>query len=212
MILGLDFDNTITADPNFWAQFVLLARSNQHRVTIVTNREGPNDDVEAFAKRVGIDVIYAGDEYKAAAAYAAGKHVQVWIDDTPTTIQEVFLLCPDCGTCMQPSDEKLYYLVDYAAKRVLELGPEGHHIFHALSMCGSINIPWGNDWQPTDQMVDAIHALEAATDGPITDVTEPPTPPAVDLVLGESGPVRQRSDWLLPNGCIRAGWTVIGCG
>lgn len=88
MKLALDFDETITRDPLFWAAFIHLARGSKHEVTIVTSRPlshykvtGYNDDIEAFAKEANVPIIYCDGNPK-RMYYKA----DVWIDDTPESI------------------------------------------------------------------------------------------------------------------------------
>jgi len=76
MKIALDYDNTITADPIFWTEFVKLAITHGHSVTVVTSRHPcQSPPVE------GIPVI-------CCAFTAKEKHFQadVWIDDDPAHI------------------------------------------------------------------------------------------------------------------------------
>lgn len=85
MRIGLDFDGTVTADPELWAGFVALAKARGHEVIVTTYRDddGDNADVEKFIKHVDIPVIYTGAKQKAHKAHK----IDVWIDDHPE-------LCP----------------------------------------------------------------------------------------------------------------------
>ena len=85
MNLALDFDDTITLDRYFWGQFINLAKSSGHTVTIVTSRHSvpirDNEDIMMYAKGWGVEVIYTSGEPK-AEYYKA----DVWIDDYPASI------------------------------------------------------------------------------------------------------------------------------
>ena len=84
MIIGLDFDGTITADPVFWAAFVRLLRDHGHDAAITTYRSAGagNEDVEQFASDNQLAVYYTDAQQKATCFKA-----DVWIDDMPE-------LCP----------------------------------------------------------------------------------------------------------------------
>ena len=87
MKIALDYDETYTADPNFWFAFVKLAKLNGHTVTFVTYRyelnEGAslNEDIKKVAKSLDIDVVFTNGKQKAGLFNA-----DIWIDDEPVTI------------------------------------------------------------------------------------------------------------------------------
>jgi hypothetical protein len=95
MDIGLDFDRTLTADPELFLAFAAMARDRGHRVVIVTARgdqqmrSDPSrhwgDEVRAA---VGdLPVVFSGwDDWKANAAKKAGYDIQVWMDDKPNEI------------------------------------------------------------------------------------------------------------------------------
>jgi hypothetical protein len=87
MKIALDFDNTFTADPEFWVQFVGAARSRGHSVTIVTSRHHT-----CPVTLGGIDIVYC-------AFTAKRKHFQadVWIDDSPKHIEHDHVFDPVTG-------------------------------------------------------------------------------------------------------------------
>ena len=83
MRIALDFDDTVTLDPMFWAGFVRLAKRHGHSVTIVTIRheEWDNSDILGFAHDLDIKVVCTNGEQKSI------KHTaEVWIDDSPVMI------------------------------------------------------------------------------------------------------------------------------
>lgn len=83
MKIAIDFDETITEDPDFWSDFINLARRHFHEVTIVTFRrsDGYNDDITNYANDHNINVVYTAGVQKANVFKA-----DVWIDDSPVTI------------------------------------------------------------------------------------------------------------------------------
>ena len=61
LVIALDYDETFTEDVVFWRNFVILAQSSNHSVTLVTYRTNTardnNFDIEADAKFCGIDAV-----------------------------------------------------------------------------------------------------------------------------------------------------------
>lgn len=82
MKIALDYDETFTADPSFWRDFIDRAELNDHEVMIVTYR----DLGLPIQHDIPIKVYYTS--YKAKRKYMEGQGVMidVWIDDSPETI------------------------------------------------------------------------------------------------------------------------------
>jgi len=78
MKIAIDFDRTITTDPELWMSFANAARQRGHEVTIVTSR---SPDLPCFAGECGFPIIYC-------SFTAKRKHYQadIWIDDDPVHI------------------------------------------------------------------------------------------------------------------------------
>ena len=76
MKIALDYDNTITADPEFWTAFVQMANMRGHEVTVVTSRY-PGNPIPV----TGVPIVYC-------SFTAKRKHHQadIWIDDDPKHI------------------------------------------------------------------------------------------------------------------------------
>ena len=83
MKIALDYDETFTAAPVLWKQFIALCKEYGHEVKFVTNRDGrfDNDDILADASDCGIPIIFTNGLQK-EHVYKA----DVWIDDSPETI------------------------------------------------------------------------------------------------------------------------------
>ena len=79
MIIAIDWDKTITADPGLWNEFIDLASARNHTVIVVTGRQEHDPVVPPWP----IEVIYAGSRWKIDAAKSAGFEVDIWIDDHP---------------------------------------------------------------------------------------------------------------------------------
>ena len=82
MIIAIDWDKTITADPELFGGFIESALARGHTAIIVTGRQAHDTIVPPWP----IEVIYAGNEWKQGAALAAGYKVDIWIDDMPGMI------------------------------------------------------------------------------------------------------------------------------
>ena len=95
MIIAIDFDNTWTADPELWRQFVFTARNRGHNCIIATNRSKWSEDMDKYNLGSGIVIIYCGGEYKEVACLKAGWKVDVWIDDSPRMIQQSLIIGED---------------------------------------------------------------------------------------------------------------------
>tara|TARA_Y100000310_G_scaffold193566_1_gene193507 strand:+ start:3417 stop:3830 length:414 start_codon:yes stop_codon:yes gene_type:complete len=87
--IGIDFDDTITVNPAMWLAIIEIMQKNGHPVTIVTIRhknDPCNPEIEAFADLAGIPYVATEGKQKAAFMDAEGRHVDIWIDDSPSLI------------------------------------------------------------------------------------------------------------------------------
>lgn len=85
LTIALDYDGTVTADPDLWKTFMKQAKSRRHRVAIVTMRypeEAILDSIAAMAWRV----IYTSRRAKEEFLTSRGIYVDIWIDDNPNYI------------------------------------------------------------------------------------------------------------------------------
>lgn len=89
MIIGIDYDNTYSADPETFNKVIETFKAAGHDVICVTGR---NDGAMGVPVRNSIGklvpVIFAGSESKRTAAKKRGYYVNVWIDDMPSMIDE----------------------------------------------------------------------------------------------------------------------------
>lgn len=106
--IGLDFDDTFSADVPFWRSFCENARKAGHKVYITTARgeegktyefprtgqhpmripTGWNDDIREAIDGLHIDVIYCGYGPKRTRCAQQGVKIDIWIDDNPEWITE----------------------------------------------------------------------------------------------------------------------------
>src|SRR5262249_23568500 len=81
MLVALDFDNTITKDPDLWLKFIELLRSRGHNAVIATYRR-PTHAINA----TGIDIHYTCGKAKKQALAERGVFPDIWIDDNSYAI------------------------------------------------------------------------------------------------------------------------------
>ncbi len=89
--IAIDFDNTITADPQLFKHLINSIRMYGHKVYIVTYRYGPishasNADVWCWKDDVD-GIIFTGHNAKRKFLYDTHKiKIDIWMDDTPDSI------------------------------------------------------------------------------------------------------------------------------
>jgi hypothetical protein len=91
MIIALDYDDTYTADVEFWQQYITLARDHGHRVLCVTSRDpSPGNKATVLpcdSNGFGIPVYFTNQCAKRWYMETVWKtEVDVWIDDLPERI------------------------------------------------------------------------------------------------------------------------------
>lgn len=92
MLIAIDFDGTLTADPGMWFTMLPQAIAHGHKLVTVTSRR------ESFENRQTIEklmrevlgetwpIVFAYDQPKRMAAAESGHYPDVWIDDQPHMI------------------------------------------------------------------------------------------------------------------------------
>ncbi len=89
MKLALDYDDTFTADPEFWREMIMLARKYGHKTYIVTLRCPVQDvipEAEDLLYNHEVDIIYCNGEAKKEVTDKLGHVFDIWIDDKPEVI------------------------------------------------------------------------------------------------------------------------------
>lgn len=95
MTISIDYDDTFTAAPGLWLSFIEEACEDGCTVILTSRREDTPDNRMEIQAALGEDsdvaaVILCGPaSTKRDAATAAGFTVDVWIDDTPATVDSV---------------------------------------------------------------------------------------------------------------------------
>lgn len=94
MKISLDYDNTITLDPEFWSNFIKLTREFNHEIVIVTYRfdstkniinKIENQRLEKFASDNNVEIIYSNSQQK-STMFTPEESPDVWVDDDPKFI------------------------------------------------------------------------------------------------------------------------------
>lgn len=88
MTIAIDLDNTWTRAPHLWFKFYYEAADMGHHVVMVTARRDPVTP-EGRARYMlpnSLPIVYSSGGFKKPAALAAGYNVDIWIDDSPGTI------------------------------------------------------------------------------------------------------------------------------
>lgn len=88
LTISLDFDGTVTRDPQHWRRWLALARVDGHRVITVTSRRDTAQSRAEIREVLGEDheIVFAYDQPKKMAAIEAGHDVDIFIDDQPHMI------------------------------------------------------------------------------------------------------------------------------
>lgn len=86
-VFAIDYDDTYTADPDLFDEFISLAKRRGHLVVCVTFR-APSDALE---RDVGVEVFYTSGVMKAEFMSSQGLIPNIWIDDMPHIIGKAIL-------------------------------------------------------------------------------------------------------------------------
>lgn len=89
MNIGLDWDGTVTTDPNTWVKVVQTLNAAEFRVHIVTMRfqsEVGRDPIMQRFRPFVVDIHATGRQAKEAFMEAKNIPIHIWIDDNPRAI------------------------------------------------------------------------------------------------------------------------------
>lgn len=87
MNLGLDFDGTVTADPETFKKIVKIFRDAGHKVYIVTMRyDSECNDIRKDWSDLVDGIIPTGRSAKRAVTWEQDVNIHVWIDDNPQAV------------------------------------------------------------------------------------------------------------------------------
>ena len=90
LLIAIDFDQTYTADPILFNEFMGYAKFRGHEVVICTVRNYPKDLTHTLThiRNMGFPVYFTDGLPKRKTMEALGKKVDIWIDDMPEVILE----------------------------------------------------------------------------------------------------------------------------
>ncbi len=85
ILFGIDYDGTLSRDPEFFRLVVRAGLAAGHRFVLVTGRSDTGVWGTEVRRAVGdlMPIVFAADGWKREAAFAAGYKVDVWVDDHP---------------------------------------------------------------------------------------------------------------------------------
>jgi hypothetical protein len=92
MIVAIDYDNTYSADPSTFDKIIVLFKQAGHTVICVTGRSAAMGQPVLNSIGKLVPVIFAGADWKRDAAAKRAYKVDVWIDDTPSSIEKQILI------------------------------------------------------------------------------------------------------------------------
>lgn len=88
MRIAIDFDDTLTSDPELWLGFIDMCSLKGHKVVCVTARRDSDENLEAIDSwmikhDIEIPVYFTRLESKVEYMKRVGLDVDIWIDDDP---------------------------------------------------------------------------------------------------------------------------------
>lgn len=86
--IGIDFDDTFTADPELWLEFIRLAKERGHQVFCVTARGDAHHEEVRNAMPAHVEIILTNGKKKQAVSLEHGVDIDIWIDDSPWMIAD----------------------------------------------------------------------------------------------------------------------------
>ncbi len=164
-VIGLDYDGTITRDPDMWFALMKMMQAHGHEVHIVTMRHG----IEAEMCRTPMDarflkgadgVHFTGNsetfdrDAKLPHMESKGIRVDIWIDDNPKAVhlsaRQIW------GWCTKPGDTMVHSAPELVGSdTALAASGKEHHVSHAVMLaalratqeaCEVSQCPWCGVW------------------------------------------------------------------
>lgn len=88
LTFALDFDDTFTADPELWSEWIKVAKFRGHKVYCVTARrdhEENRKELSDYFSQYGISIpiVFCNLGSKTWTMEQRGIKVNIWIDDSP---------------------------------------------------------------------------------------------------------------------------------
>ncbi len=88
MRIGLDYDDTLMADPDVWRKIIIILEDAGHDVVCVSSRFNNYENMEELGRSVPrhTQIVLCEHNAKAEVMAKRGTPVDVWIDDNPNSI------------------------------------------------------------------------------------------------------------------------------
>lgn len=92
MLVGVDFDGTITEHERGWLNVIKVLKASGMGVIVVTFRHEDCDPHELNWLRPHVDdIVFTGQRNKKGFCKEIGYEVDVWIDDDPLTVTHDYI-------------------------------------------------------------------------------------------------------------------------
>lgn len=93
LVIAIDYDDTFTADPVLWSQFIKDAQRKGHRIYCVTARRDSEENREQLKTHfahynIKLTTVFCNLKAKLKTMEDRGVRVNIWIDDAPFAIIE----------------------------------------------------------------------------------------------------------------------------
>lgn len=91
MLVGIDYDNTVTLDSHLWHVIIFHIINRGHECVIVscrTDNDKNRKEISNWLDNIKIPIILTSHLPKRDYALSLGYNIHVWIDDTPETISK----------------------------------------------------------------------------------------------------------------------------
>ena len=95
MTIAIDLDGTWTGDPILWNAFVASMNSRGHQAIIATGRSGWSHDMARHNIPSSMKIVYCSGRLKREECQKQGFQVDIWVDDSPGSIEECKVLSGD---------------------------------------------------------------------------------------------------------------------
>ncbi len=86
MLIGIDYDKTITLDFSFWDEFFQLVEKHNHQIICITGRQDTPNNRMKMKVPESIPILFAFECPKKVYAEAFGYFVDVWVENDPKKI------------------------------------------------------------------------------------------------------------------------------
>ena len=98
LLIAIDFDNTFSANVDMWRSIIGSCHYNKTaRFILVTERNQSHDNADLYRaiRYSGLtEVFFTSGEFKKQHLAKLGVHPDIWIDDSPGTIDQFGTLQP----------------------------------------------------------------------------------------------------------------------